>query len=176
MLCENCNNAHDGSYASGRFCCKKCSRAFSTRDKREIINAKVSLKLTGRPSNHIGYKQTPEAISKRLAGFTPEKRKAAAEKSSNTYLNKYKNTAFEDLSIGQKKKRIKEEQNFTCNRCGLSEWLGIQIKLEVEHKDGNTSNNIRSNLVALCPNCHSLTPTWRKSKGAKKRVCESLKQ
>ena len=30
MICENCGDQHDGSYASGRFCSLKCSRSFST--------------------------------------------------------------------------------------------------------------------------------------------------
>ena len=35
------------------------------------------------------------------------------------------------------------------------------LSLELEHKDGNTLNNNRDNLEGLCPNCHSLTLTWR---------------
>lgn len=31
MICENCGNHHDGNYGSGRFCCKKCARAFSSK-------------------------------------------------------------------------------------------------------------------------------------------------
>jgi predicted HNH restriction endonuclease len=33
--------------------------------------------------------------------------------------------------------------------------------VEVEHIDGNWRNNQPSNLTLLCPNCHSLTPTYR---------------
>jgi hypothetical protein len=32
MICENCGKEHDGSYGSGRFCCKECARAFSTKN------------------------------------------------------------------------------------------------------------------------------------------------
>ena len=46
LKCENCNNEHDGSFASGRFCSKKCSRAFSTKAKRKEINKKVSKTLS----------------------------------------------------------------------------------------------------------------------------------
>ncbi len=46
MKCENCNNDHDGSYGSGRFCSSKCARGFSTKEKREEINKKVSKKLS----------------------------------------------------------------------------------------------------------------------------------
>ena len=44
-LCESCKIEHDSSYASGRFCSAKCSRSFSTRNKRKEINEKVSKTL-----------------------------------------------------------------------------------------------------------------------------------
>ena len=46
--CENCSKKHDSNYGSGRFCCAKCARGFSTKDSRDSINAKVSEKLKGR--------------------------------------------------------------------------------------------------------------------------------
>jgi 5-methylcytosine-specific restriction endonuclease McrA len=33
--------------------------------------------------------------------------------------------------------------------------------LELEHKDGNSDNNIEDNLELLCPNCHSQSPTYK---------------
>lgn len=35
MKCENCNKEHDGSYGSGRFCCKECARSYSTRNDQK---------------------------------------------------------------------------------------------------------------------------------------------
>ena len=35
------------------------------------------------------------------------------------------------------------------------------IPLEIEHIDGNYKNNDESNLILLCPNCHSLTSTYK---------------
>lgn len=32
--------------------------------------------------------------------------------------------------------------------------------LHIDHIDGNAKNNTRENLIVLCPNCHSLTPTF----------------
>lgn len=46
MKCEYCNKEHNGSYGSGRFCCQKCARGYSTRAKRLEINKKVSETLT----------------------------------------------------------------------------------------------------------------------------------
>lgn len=68
---------------------------------------------------------------------------------------------FEELSDDLKRKRIILEQNNTCNKCGISEWQQQAVILEIDHKDGNRSNNIRDNMEGLCPNCHSLTSTWR---------------
>lgn len=50
---------------------------------------------------------------------------------------------------------------YICNSCGLTEWLNKPIPLELEHKDGNSSNNKLENLELLCPNCHSFTSTYR---------------
>ena len=49
MICENCGNEHSGIYATGRFCCKKCARCFSTKAKRSLINEAVRKKLTKEP-------------------------------------------------------------------------------------------------------------------------------
>ena len=42
MKCENCGKEHDGSYKSGRFCCEKCARSYSTKNdnKNELKEAK----------------------------------------------------------------------------------------------------------------------------------------
>ena len=53
-----------------------------------------------------------------------------------------------------------------CVSCGLEQWMGGPIPLELEHRDGDHCNNELSNLECLCPNCHALTPTYRgKNKG-----------
>lgn len=46
-----------------------------------------------------------------------------------------------------------------CYCCGLTEWMGQDIPLELEHKDGNNENHHLDNLTILCPNCHAQTPT-----------------
>lgn len=51
------------------------------------------------------------------------------------------------------------------SKCSLCGWSKInpktnRIPLNIDHIDGDYSNNHESNLRLLCPNCHSLTPTY----------------
>ena len=63
---------------------------------------------------------------------------------------------------------IFEKYNNSCSECGWSKTNPHtnKIPLELEHIDGDYTNNKEENLKLLCPNCHSLTATW---KGANKK-------
>jgi transcription elongation factor Elf1 len=60
------------------------------------------------------------------------------------------------------KKWIKLTKN---NKCEICNWNKVNEKtgnvpVTLHHKDGNYKNNTPDNLMLLCPNCHSLTPTY----------------
>ena len=148
--CPKCNKEHSNN---GAFCSRSCanSRVFSEESK-----LKKSIANKGKPSKQSSYD-----------------RLAAGEKTRQTRLIKYQNTPFVELGMENRRRRVFEEQNHCCNRCGISEWQGFKIPLELEHKDGNTTNNNRENLEGLCPNCHSITDTWRgRNKPARNGVNE----
>ena len=56
------------------------------------------------------------------------------------------------------KEGIKENK---CECCGISEWNGKSLNLELHHIDGNSHNHLLDNLQLLCPNCHSQTDNFR---------------
>ena len=50
-----------------------------------------------------------------------------------------------------------------CEQCGLGDqWRGFALCLQVDHRDGDSTNCRAENLRFLCPNCHSQTPTFCK--------------
>ena len=50
-----------------------------------------------------------------------------------------------------------------CQKCGWNEKPeGAEFSpCELHHKDGNSHNHLFENLELICPNCHSLTNTYR---------------
>ena len=68
-----------------------------------------------------------------------------------------------DIQSNKVRKKLLEEgyKPHQCEHCGLTEWLGEKIPLEVHHKDGNRNNNTLENFVLLCPNCHAFTDSYR---------------
>lgn len=48
-----------------------------------------------------------------------------------------------------------------CYACNLDSWMGKDIPLELEHKNGVNNDHRLENLTLLCPNCHAQTSTYR---------------
>jgi 5-methylcytosine-specific restriction endonuclease McrA len=47
-----------------------------------------------------------------------------------------------------------------CERCGITEWRGKPLNMELHHVNGDGSDNHLENLQLLCGNCHSQTDNW----------------
>lgn len=96
---------------------------------------------------------------------------------SNEFLNKKSQDALDAIVIDGNGSRITSSKlkakllhhgylRNECSSCGLtSEWNGRSIVLQLDHIDGNNKNNLLGNLRILCPNCHSQTHTYCRSKG-----------
>lgn len=64
-----------------------------------------------------------------------------------------------------------------CELCGVSQWQGVDLPLELHHKDGNHYNNDLDNLIILCPNCHSIQEgNSGKAVKSKEEVAELAKE
>lgn len=61
-------------------------------------------------------------------------------------LQEYLNSSLDIQSNKVRNKLLRERyKNHQCECCGMTEWLGQPIPLELHHKDGNRNNNVLEN-------------------------------
>ena len=102
---------------------------------------------------------------KNISKVDLRKRRLKASKTQLTkYIENLLNSDFDSLPYQSKRNRVILEQQGKCFRCKRKTWMKTSLIFEIDHVNGENSDDRRSNLVALCPNCHSLTPTWRGKK------------
>ena len=58
-----------------------------------------------------------------------------------------------------------------CDWCGLSEWRGRPLSIQIDHVNGIRDDHRLENLRMLCPNCHSQTETFA-ARNIKRRIPE----
>jgi hypothetical protein len=129
--------------ASNRFCCQSCA-AFFTNSKR-----------IKKPSEYFSL-DCNEPIAKKAmycsqnCSFSALRKKNDAKiltgEATNEYIRKY----------------LIRTRGDSCELCGWREINPVTEKcpIQMDHIDGNWQNRNLDNLRLICPNCHSLTPTF----------------
>ena len=160
--CLNCSNVFTSLISKNRrFCSQSCGAQFNNRKfpKRANISKLKNCLHCGQPLN---LHQTKFC-------------------SHNCNFKYNQNDIFSKIESGdttlyekQYKKYLIHKHGNKCMKCGWHEvnpTTGI-VPIQLEHKDGNSTNHNLNNLELLCPNCHSLTPTYgalNKGNGRAKR-------
>lgn len=164
--CEKCNTSFpnwikiDGTYKN--LCNRKYCLDCSPYNKH---NTKVLKKVNKRK---VLCKECGNMLSKSQKVFCDNNCK------TNYYYKSYIGRWKQGLEGGMKgkysissriKKYLFEKFDNKCSCCGWQEvnLFTKKIPLEIHHKDGNYMNNREENLELLCPNCHSLTNTYKNS-------------
>lgn len=47
-----------------------------------------------------------------------------------------------------------------CEICGITDWMGRPLNMELHHRNGDGLDNRVENLQLLCANCHAQTDNW----------------
>lgn len=147
--------------------CKKCGKSFLP--KKGLVNYCSMSCRQSRPRPESVRQKISEGVKSSKFQYSSEwlakvtkanQNKNKIKKQKETFKKKRNYNTAHKSTI---KKWYLETQN-NCEQCGLNEWMGQEIILEVHHIDSNTDNNHFDNLKALCPNCHSFTDGWRNRK------------
>ena len=77
----------------------------------------------------------------------PVYRDKYASKLSEDKTPKSANIRTKVINLGLKENK--------CEECGITEWRGKPITIQLHHINGDRSDNRVENLRMLCPNCHS---------------------
>jgi 5-methylcytosine-specific restriction endonuclease McrA len=120
---------------------------------------------SGRETSKKGKKSRSKKMQERWQNEAPEKKEERLRKSAEAlrriYLEELASLPFEKLSKRQRREKILTEQAGCCALCGIAEeWNGMPLNFQMDHIDGDRTNESRENLRLLCPNCHSQTDTY----------------
>jgi len=142
---------------------------------KEHTSIRSILISLGVNSNGSGAYNTFKNHCKRLGVEVPKYKKQPS-------YNGFNKIPLEDIlvenSTYQNRTRLKErlikggilENRCYKKGCGISEWNGEVISLQLEHNNGINNDNRIENLELLCPNCHSQTKTYAGKKLKKEKV------
>ena len=145
-MCKNCGNKLIGQRK--RFCSLSCSAKYNNRLRRIVRNCPVcNRELNERHKKYCSRKcsdrkKHQDYIARWLAG-------------NETGGN------WHGVSI-HVRRWLCETYGEKCSLCGWDKKNPVtrRVTVQTDHKDGNPLNHRPENLRLICPNCHSLTPTY----------------
>ena len=175
-ICKNCGKEFLEKYSkwsNGDFCCKECARSYSTKNKRQEINEKVSKTLKKFYENHCfpngftGYHKTGKNIHIKEQWICPQcgkilylnpsdckKRKFCSGTCRNNYNNQFINGSRSKAEILLYERLVKEYPTWTIiqNDRKILDGLELdifipEINFAIEWNGIYHYKNIRKNLL-----------------------------
>lgn len=180
QICQNCNTQFLGP--DRQICCnEQCSRILRKR-KKKILQCRAcgeDVECHVQASKCFCIRCKPVCASGRGEGSYKALSRVQITADGSLYFCRFCEKAckspgslgghilshfrtFENLKKDcTRREWLIRENGRYCWVCKNSEWMGKPVPLELDHIDGDPSNNDRSNLQVLCPNCHAQTPTYK---------------
>lgn len=166
LLCLECNVEFISHRKDCRkFCSSSCSAKYNNvrKEKKLKLNTLVEKKnrVQNRKPKRVGVCKNCDQIIVKSDGRSLNRTKFCNQSCSNEF--RLKSRMENNPSIKTIKTYLRKLYGNKCMECGWCKVNPIsgKVPIEIEHIDGNSENNDLSNLKLLCPNCHSLTPTYK---------------
>ena len=159
-LCCNCGKALDYKIKENKFCSNSCCAIYSN-PKRTVV---YTCLFCG------------EQFKRKRNGSTLYCSSSCGKEYRKKFL-------YEEIEKGVKysasilRQYMMVKYDSKCQKCGWDEMNPVSktVCLDLHHIDGNADNNVISNVEILCPNCHSLTPTYKNMNSNSSRTTRNKK-
>lgn len=155
-----------------KFCGRSCSARFNNRAKPKRRTApkpqnNSRFQFRGHNVNHCACGKVKTAYAKKC--------KECDQPTIESWLAGRWNGSNRSGYISRTVRLYLMSNHPICVKCGWGEIHPILQRppLEVNHIDGDATNNLPSNLEVICPNCHALTPNFRNLNRVSKRTYRS---
>jgi Zn finger protein HypA/HybF involved in hydrogenase expression len=154
-ICDyGCGKESNFQLKNGKFCCSKRPAGCSVLKE---INSAATKKVYDR-----GLRASQKEVYKNLPQEVKDSMNWAKGKSITPTAEMLKQNSF--YSNESVKSRILKDNllEYKCIKCGCNGlWQGETIVLDLDHINGDNTDNRLENLRFLCPNCHSQTSTYK---------------
>ena len=147
VACSQCGKILKKTVARLRkvnFCCKSCQDAYWTKNVKDCLNCGAKTRWKKFCSHQCQRDFAQKIYIQRW--LNGQEDGMAGSDGLSDRINKY----------------LREQRGNQCEKCGWKEVHPVtgRVPITVNHIDGHHTNNHINNLELLCPNCHSLTPTY----------------
>jgi hypothetical protein len=159
IKCKCCMSSIPYDRRTNEYCSSACAAKvnnvlFPKKEKSEVENINPPRKANNEPKNKCLF--CGNVCKKKFCS-------CRCDSKHRIKLTNEKIERGEKVYVRQIRRYLIEKRGNKCEECG---WDKINLKtgkcpIEMEHVDGNHENNLFNNLKLLCPNCHSLTPTYK---------------
>lgn len=147
--CNTCDGTIEYEKRQNKFCSKSCAATKNNKIPKRAKN-EISYKCAGCSAEFLAHPKFKRIFCSLACQATFKKNKSNLEveegKGTHRTIKRYLIEKYGNIFLGDK--------------CAW-DFSKQTINVELEHIDGNSSNNSLENCTLLCPNCHSMTSTYK---------------
>lgn len=144
VQCAFCQEPLHYSKRVNTYCSHRCSAIFNNSHRPKTMNKCLNC---ASPTN---------SRNAQYCSHTCHKERMAKERYDN-----FLKGDVGGLGVKSLKQCVAQRDGEICSICGIEDWRGGIIVFDLDHINGDSSDNSPRNLRLLCPNCHSQTETYK---------------